>query len=161
MNRRAAVLILIACLAFSLTCIIYPLYVIQPFRAQGAHELAAALLVLRYKLAAATLSAFAALAALVFYWRAQNRWWRRAVATAGALLVCALAALSRVNVYELMFHPDAHPVFRAASQVKLDSDEKVIAVRLGEAARAYPIRIVSYHHVINDVLDKVALVATY
>jgi len=60
-----------------------------------------------------------------------------------------------------MFHPDARPSFAAASRMKLDKDEKVIAVKIGAAARAYPIRNISYHHVINDVIDKVAIVATY
>ncbi len=79
----------------------------------------------------------------------------------GAVFICVLAALARVNIYELMFHPDDRPTFAAASRTKLDKDEKVIAVRSGAAARAYPIRIISYHHVINDVLDKAAIVATY
>ena len=37
----------------------------------------------------------------------------------------------------------------------------MIAIKIGGAARAYPIRNISYHHVINDVLDKVAIIATY
>jgi hypothetical protein len=32
---------------------------------------------------------------------------------------------------------------------------------LGSAARAYPIRGMSYHHVINDELNHVPIVATY
>jgi hypothetical protein len=60
-----------------------------------------------------------------------------------------------------MFHPLDHPAFAAASEVKLDKDEKVIAVKLGSEARAYPIRGMSYHHVINDVLNNEPIVATY
>ena len=60
-----------------------------------------------------------------------------------------------------MFHPDDRPSFAAASRTKLDKDEKVIAVKIGGAVRAYPIRNISYHHVINDVLGKVAIVATF
>ena len=66
-----------------------------------------------------------------------------------------------MNVYELMFHPDQHPTFTAAREVKLDGAEKVIAVRAGGEARAYPIRGMSYHHVVIDVLGGVAIVATY
>jgi hypothetical protein len=160
-TRRTCLAALLACLALSLICVVYPIYVIRPFRAQGARELAIALVVMQFRLAATVVSAVGALAALVFYWRAQPRRWRRAFAMAGAAIVCALAALARVNIYELMFHPDDHPSFAAASRTKLDKDEKVIAVKFGAAARAYPIRNISYHHVINDVLDKVAIVATY
>jgi hypothetical protein len=159
--RRTSVAILLGCLALSLTCIAYPFYVIRPFRAQGARELAIALVVMRFRSAATLVSGAAAVAALVLYWRAQPRRRRRAFAAAGAAFVCVLAALARVNIYELMFHPDDRPSFAAASRMKLDKDEKVIAVKIGGAARAYPIRNISYHHVINDVLDKVAIVATY
>jgi hypothetical protein len=160
-TRRIAVTGLLTCLALSLILVVYPVYVIRPFRAQGARELAIALVVLRFRTAAALISGAAALAALVLYWRAQPRRWRRTFAAIGAVLVCVLAALARVNIYELMFHPDERPSFAAASRMKLDKDEKVIAVKIGGAARAYPIRDISYHHVINDVLDKVAIVATY
>ena len=51
--------------------------------------------------------------------------------------------------------------FTAASEVKLDGAEKVVAVRVGGEARAYPIRSMSYHHVVNDVVEGKAIVATY
>ena len=79
----------------------------------------------------------------------------------GAVLAVVLAVLARVNVYELMFHPLNHPSFTAASEVKLDGAEKVVAVRVGGEARAYPIRSMSYHHVVNDVVGGAAIVATY
>jgi hypothetical protein len=159
--RRISLAVLLSCLALSLICVVYPLYVIWPFRAQGARELAAALVVMRFRFAATPILVAAALAALVLYWRAQPRRWRRVFPTFGAVFVCILAALARVNIYELMFHPDVRPSFDTASRTRLDKDEKVIAVKIGSAARAYPIRNISYHHVINDVLDKVAIVATY
>lgn len=160
-SRRKLAVLMLACIFVSLFCVIYPVYVIRPFRSQGARELLSALFVLRFRSAVTILSGLAALAALAGYWRAQpGRWWR-ALATLGAAFVCLLAALARVNIYELMFHPDLHPAFAPAAQMKLDKDEKVIAVKVGNTARAYPIRNISYHHVINDVLDKVAIVATY
>jgi len=153
--------VLLACLLFSFALLVYPVYVITPFRAQGARELAVALAVLQARPVADLSICMAALAALVYYWRSRPRRWRGALATLSALLVFAFAALARINIYELMFHSDDHPAFASASQTKLDKDEKVIAVNLGGAARAYPIRVISYHHVINDVLDKTAIVATY
>ena len=71
------------------------------------------------------------------------------------------ALLCRINIYELMFHPFERPSFSTAGQVKLDGDEKVISVSGGKVARAYPIRVISYHHVINDDLAGVPIVATY
>jgi hypothetical protein len=66
-----------------------------------------------------------------------------------------------VNVYELMFHPMSSPTFVSAAEVKLDKDEKVIAIAVNGAARAYPIRSISYHHIVNDVVGGVPIVATY
>jgi Protein of unknown function (DUF3179) len=160
-TRSAFIKVLPISLFVSLFCLVYPMYVIRPFRAQGARELAIALVVTRFRPLLTVLSAAAALAVLGTYWRAEPGKWRRALASVGAALVCALAVLARVNVYEHMFHPDEHPSFAAASRVKLDPDEKVLAIKIGRAARAYPIRIISYHHVINDVLDRVGIVATY
>ena len=80
---------------------------------------------------------------------------------AGASLVCLFAVLSYVNVYELMFHPDARPSFAAAQKARIDPDDKVIAVKLGGEWRAYPIRSIGYHHIINDVVNGEPIVATY
>jgi len=159
--RRISFWVLLGCLFVCLFCVIYPLYVIWPFRAQGVRELAAALFVTRFRPAVTLVSAAAALAALILYWRAQTSRWRRTLASAGAAFVCLLATLARVNIYELMFHPNTHPAFAPIAQTKLDKDEMVIAVKIGPDARAYPIRSISYHHVINDVLDGVAIAATY
>src|ERR1035438_2049640 len=93
-TRRISIVVLLACLALSLICVVYPIYVIRPFRAQGARELAVALVVMRFRSAATLITGAAALVALALYWRAQPRRWRRAFATAGAAFVCALAPLA-------------------------------------------------------------------
>jgi len=156
------ILVLLACMAVSLVSVAYPIYVIRPFRAQGARELMTALLLSRFRPVITVVSALAAIAAAIAYWRAQAQMWRRMLAAAGAMLVCVLAVLARVNVYEdLMFHPDEHPAFAAATDVKLDNDDKLIVVKIGGSARAYPIREMGYHHVVNDVVGGAALAATY
>ena len=159
--RWMFLLILLACLAVSMVCVVYPMYVIRPFRAQGAQELAAALVVSRYRGMATVISALAALAALAAYWPAQPVRWRRILAAVGAGLVCVFAILARINVYELMFHPIDRATFAAAGKSKLDGGEKVIAVLVNGQARAYPIRGMAYHHIVNDKVGKTAIVATY
>ena len=160
-DRIPWILMLVVCLAVSLLCVVYPIYVIRPFRSQGARELAAALVVMRYQPLITVISALVALGVGVAYWRLQAQKWRRVLAAVGAGFVCVLAVLARVNVYELMFHPIDHPAFVAASEVKLDKDDKLIVVKIGGSARAYPIRTMGYHHVVNDVVGGTALVATY
>jgi Protein of unknown function (DUF3179) len=162
MKRSRSIFVLLACLAVSLFCVAYPLYVIRPFRAQGARELMAALTVLRYRDAVTVLSALVAIAAAGAYWRLKTRTPARMAAALGALAVCVLAALARVNVYEqLMFHAVDRPAFAAAPEANLDPGDKLIVVKIGGVARGYPIREMGYHHVVNDEVGGTALVATY
>jgi hypothetical protein len=95
------------------------------------------------------------------YWRARPRIWKRILFAAGAVLTALLAVAARVNIFELMFHPVERPSFTAAPALNLDAKEKVIAVQIGGQARAYPVRSISYHHVVNDLVNGAAIVATY
>ncbi len=160
-TRWTLTAILSTCLLLSFAFVAYPMYVIRPFRAQGTRELAVALVAAQYRTSVTLVSAIVALAALAALWRRQPFQWRRALAPATAGLVCALAVLAHVNVYEIMFHPLGHPSFSSARDSKLDNREMVIAVKLDGIARAYPIRDLAYHHIANDVLGKTAIVATY
>jgi uncharacterized protein DUF3179 len=154
--------VLLACLAVSLILVAYPLYVIRPFRPQGARELAAALVVSRFSPMLTVALALAAALAAITYWRAQSAMSRKILAASIAMLVCVLAVLARVNVFEaVMFHALPHPTFAAAKDVKIDSDDKLIVVKINGSARAYPIREMAYHHVVNDVVGGAALAATY
>ncbi len=69
--------------------------------------------------------------------------------------------LARVNVYEIMFHPIDSPRFESAEKAGIDSGDMVMAVEVNGARRAYPIREMAYHHVVNDVLGGEPIVATY
>jgi len=151
----------IPCLFLSFFLFLYPPYVIRPFRAQGARELVVALAITRYRTPFMAALAAIALWVLVLYWRRERRWLRRLAAAAASLVIAAIAVASRVNIYELMFHPLGPPTFQAAAESKLDGDEMVIAVRIGQVPRAYPIRNISYYHVVNDLVDGVPIAATY
>ena len=153
--------LMVACLLVALFCLIYPIYVIRPFRPQGVRELAAALLVMQFRAIVTGACVVLALFWTVRYFHRQSSPWRRAGAVTAAIGVCAFAALSRVNVYELMFHPLGQPAFESARESRLDKDEKVIAIQVNGAARAYPIRGMSYHHIVNDTVGGVPIVATY
>ncbi len=161
MSRRW-IFLLVACLAVSLFAVAYPLYVIRPFRAQGARELMVALMVSRFGPGLTLISALAALAAAIGYWREKAPTRGRILVAASAVLVCVLAVLARVNVFEaMMFHAVEHPEFATAADTKIDPNDKLIVVKIGGSARAYPIREMGYHHVVNDVVGGTALVATY
>ena len=152
---------LVLCASLSFVILVYPFYVIRPFRHQGSQELALSLAVLRWRRFLEIGFVIVALTLLVFSWRQTRVRWHRVLASTSALLVILFGILSRVNVYELMFHPVDRPTFSPASEAKLDGREEVIAVQLSGAARAYPIRSMSYHHIVNDVVGGLPIVATY
>lgn len=153
--------LLTACAGLALVCALYPIYVIRPFRAQGPQELEAALLVMRFR---PVLTLLCLGGAVLAGWRLRNGLARRpgqwAAGVAVVLTLLATIAV-RVNVFEMMFHPVDQPTFLAAAEAKLDADEMVLAVQQRGAARAYPVRAIAYHHIVNDVVGGVPLVATY
>jgi hypothetical protein len=77
------------------------------------------------------------------------------------VLVAFSAVMARINYFEWMFHPIRNPEFEAEAQSKLDSAEMILAVRFGDDARAYPIREMAYHHVVNDTVGTVPVAVTY
>jgi len=86
----------------------------------------------------------------------------RAAAVLSVVVAAAGAILARFNPYErMMFHPIRGPQFESANEAHIDSRDMVLAVRLNHASHAYPIRAIAYHHVVNDTLAGVPIVATY
>jgi hypothetical protein len=153
----------IAFALFALTAIalfFVPAFIIRPFTHQSPRGLLVAM-ALRDRAPAGTL--IAAIISFVFgllLWRYSNRWLKSLVAV--TLVVVAFATvMARLNYFEWMFHPIAGAQFVAQSASKLDPKEMILAVRLGDEARAYPISQMAYHHVLNDVVAGVPIAVTY
>ena len=141
-----------------------PVYVIRPFRAQGPKELFVALSFLRWAPVWTIVFAAAAAVAAGMLWRSQGTRrlrLRRIGLVLGMLLVSAAAVAARINIFERMFAPVPEPQFLPISLAKVEPDDMVLAVRQGNQARAYPIREMAYHHLVNDVLAGSPIVVTY
>jgi hypothetical protein len=137
-----------------------PAFIIQPFRQQTPAALALAL-ALRQRAPWGTLAA--ALACLIFaviLWGTAGRW-RKIVLVLVLVPVAISTVMARLNYFEWMFHPVDSPQFEAESASKVDAGEMILAVRFGADARAYPIREMAYHHVLNDVVGGVPVAVTY
>lgn len=151
----------------ALVALITPYWVMRPFRSQGSTELAVALGTLR--VAPWVIAAMAALA----LWMVVRAWppesvaprglgWARRVGTVLALLVVLAAlALSRQRPFEQMFAPLPGPSFVAVAQAPWAPDDVMMTVRVGDETRGYPVRVMAYHHVLNDELAGERLVVTY
>jgi hypothetical protein len=70
--------------------------------------------------------------------------------------------LSWVNPFEqMMFHALGEPHYVTIQQADLDAKDMVIVVTKGDDSRAYPIREMGYHHIVNDRLHQLPIVVTY
>lgn len=148
---KAVTALLVAALAVATVA---PLVVAMPLLSQTPELLAFAHAA--EKLAPALSIAAAAALAL--------RLWRGGSRGAWALLaVTALCAvLSRMNLLERMFAPARDAIVMAAGSYRdIRDTDMVIGVTLGGSSRAYPVRYLAYHHMLNDRLGPTALLPTY
>jgi Protein of unknown function (DUF3179) len=146
--------------AICVACAAIPMFVIRPFRPQGVRELQIALAVRHAAPWLASVCAIALLVLMAQTWKTVRLGSRFAMA--GLFLVAtACAAFTHINIFEKMFHPYGSPSFGRAADVKVDPDDKVLAVTLGQDARAYPIRTMGYHHIVNDIVNGVPIAVTY
>jgi hypothetical protein len=177
MRRFGFWLVLIACVLAAVALRVYPLTIVQPFKQQNQNDLLRALTVFRIAPAVSVAIALVAISMVIFAWRSM-RIVGRAASIFIVVLVCAAAWTTRINIYEqLMFHPAGTPQFASIAQVtnpvsdskgaqasarlKLDPDDMLITVALHGDAHAYPIREIGYHHVVNDWVGGIPIVATY
>jgi Protein of unknown function (DUF3179) len=146
----------------TLAIALYPIYIIRPFREQKPSDLQRALWVqLHDRLFLAGLFILITMLALLV--------WRRAGLTAKILLLApamAIALLAAgacwVNPFEqMMFHAIGEPHYVTIQEAGIDAKAMVIVVTMANESRAYPIREMGYHHIVNDRLHQLPIVVTY
>lgn len=70
--------------------------------------------------------------------------------------------LSQFHIDHDRFLPATDPELIAADAADyLEPEHEVFGLILGGEARAYPVRMISYHHVVNDVIGEVPITVTY
>lgn len=70
--------------------------------------------------------------------------------------------MARQNHFEWMFRPHASIAFSPAAQATFVGDtDMVLAVKNNGEAVAYPVRLMAYHHLVQDVVGGTPIVATY
>ena len=159
-NRPLTWGIFIASALTAIALFFIPAFIIRPFHHQTPAALALAMAI-RQRAPWATLAAgFVDLVFALSLWAASTRWRKVAIALV-MVLVAFSAVMSRLNYFEWMFHPVPSAQFESASASKLDKSEMILALRFGSDARAYPIREMAYHHILNDVVEGVPVAVTY
>jgi hypothetical protein len=61
-----------------------------------------------------------------------------------------------------MFNPLLNPAYAKVSDTRfVNDDDRVLSVTFGTESVAYPIRLMGYHHVVQDTVGGTPIVATY
>ncbi len=96
-------------------------------------------------------------------WKERTSLWAPLVSTIPVLLLVVAAFVSRQHIIEwAMFAPIETIEFNAASNAShVGEAEYVMSVRIGDEARAYPILMVAYYHIVNDEIDGEPFAVTY
>lgn len=157
--------LLLALVFFLLVCatvvlFFVPAYIIQPFKYESARGLVVAMALKQYSPWLTVFTAGAALVVAIMLWR-KISWWKKAFLVLGMILTSAASVMARVDYFEWMFHPDTAPGFATIAHTSLGDAEMIMAVSFNGDARAYPIREMAYHHVVNDVVGGVPIAVTY
>jgi uncharacterized protein DUF3179 len=143
--------LVLALTVLNLALVAAPLVVLLPFIAQTPAMLAIARAAKAFSPAVSVASAAFAIAVV---WRMRS--W------APLVLILACAVLSRVNYVEWIFAPaqDAQTAEIGRFHDVRDGD-MVIGVSIAGRSRAYPVRYLAHHHLLNDRLGETALLPTY
>jgi thiol:disulfide interchange protein len=161
-KRKAAWLILISIAVVAFAMVALPVWLIQPFRPQTQRSLEISYVLRRWSPMLTLLALAMGITLLLWLWRGSRRWWRKALLV--VILVPLLAAtwFARQNHFEWMFNPLANASYAKATTPKFVSDgDIVMAVENNGDAAAYPIRLMAYHHLVQDVVGGTPIVATY
>ena len=159
--KRWLLLLLLSVAALALVAV--PVWLIQPFSPQTRRGLEVGYALRRWAPALTLVACAVGLALAAWLWRDSRRWWARAVMLLLLAPVFASAWFARQNHFEWMFNPLRGAAYARADEAAAfvgDSD-MVLTVERGNDAAAYPVRLMAYHHLVEDTVGGVPLVATY
>jgi hypothetical protein len=161
-QRRLAWLVLIGITLISVAVIAIPVWVIQPFRPQSPGGLAWSFALRRWSIFVTPLALLSALVVSWRLWRGRRRWWPRVVLVVFLIPILVAVWFSRQNHFEWMFNPLPRPVYAKSADASFVTDSDVVmAVASNGEAVAYPVRLMAYHHLVDDVVGGTPIVATY
>jgi ABC-type uncharacterized transport system permease subunit len=138
----------------------FPAFIIRPFSYQNPRALLWAMAIRDRAPLISLLCAIGCFLLIAALWHSSSKWRRAGLIIAGILITFS-AVMSRLNYFEWMFHSVDGAKFESEATSKLGADEMILAVRYGPDARAYPIREMAYHHILNDVVGGVPIAVTY
>ena len=160
--RKGAWVFLLVIALVALAIVIVPVWIIQPFKPQSARGLEVSYALRRW-------SPWVTLVALAFglflvlrLWRGSQRWWKKVLPVLVLVPLLAAVWFARQNHFEWMFNPLANATYAKISEAGFVADEDIVlAVEINGEAAAYPVRLMAYHHLVQDIVGGTPIVATY
>lgn len=160
--RRGVWAGLLALVVLAVAVVLVPVLLIRPFAPQTPGTLALAFTLRRWSPLLTVLAAAGAMVLAWRIWRAAPRLLPRLAAGLLVLPVIGSAWLARQNHFEWMFAPLPGAGFvRDVNADFVAPEDMVLVVELAGDAVAYPVRQLAYHHLVEDTVGTVPIVATY
>jgi hypothetical protein len=161
-KRRIAWAVLFLLTLAVLAGVLIPVWLIRPFTPQTERDVEVAYTLRRWSPLATLAATAVALALVVWLWRGTRRWWRKVPLVFMVILTGAGAWAARQNHFEWMFNPLPNAAYAKTSEAGfVDDNDRVLAVEIAGESVAYPIRLMAYHHLVQDTVGGTPIVATY
>ena len=146
----------------SVALVAIPVFLIQPFRPQTERALELSYILRQWAPVGTIIALVAATGLVIWWWRSARRWWRKALMIVLLLLLLPPVWFARQNHFEWMFKPLPRSSYvKAAEATFVRDSDMVFAVTINDEAVAYPVRLMAYHHLVQDVVGGTPICATY
>ena len=160
-RRKLVWLMLFVLVVIVVAIVLTPVFLIAPFKAQTRGILETSYVMRRWSPVVTVLGSLLILTLTIRLWFG-GRWWSRIALVILLVPVFFATWLARQNHFEWMFNPLPNPAYAKAADVTfINNDDRVMTVTLGNESVAYPIRVMGYHHLVQDTVGGTPLVATY
>lgn len=153
-NRILPFLIALAAVGVALVFLLGPYGLMEPTRLQDKDILSAALHLVTWRWRIMPICCAICIRALVARPYSIGIWLL-------TLIAVATLPFNLLNPYELRNKPLPNPKFVPIAQSGLDPSEKILGITIRGESRAYPIRILAYHAILNDQVGGQPVAATY
>lgn len=161
-NRRIAWLALFVIVLGAVAMVLAPVWIIMPFKAQSQGGVELSYTLRRWSPLVTLIATVASLALVAWLWSVSRRWWLKAAMAIVVVPLLVVTWFARQNHFEWMFNPLASPAYAQAGETDFVADaDMVLAIENNGEAVAYPVRLMAYHHIVQDVVGGKPVVATY
>ena len=161
LSRRTAWITLLVIALIALAIVVLPAWIVQPFKPQSQRGLEVSYEMRRWSPLVTLIALASGLMLVLWLWRG-SRWWRKALLLMVLIPLLASTWFARQNHFEWMFNPLANAAYAKTNDAGFVADTDIVmAVESNGEAVAYPVRLMAYHHLVQDVVGGTPIVATY